>query len=160
MNAEAALAQYQRAYDQSEGSGKDSVLVHLMRAAFAANQHETAREYAKAALRDTSKGWNLGNRMHYGNITLGKIALDAGKVEEAKSHLIAAGATQGSPQLNSFGPDMTLAKDLLEAGEEEAVLKYFELCSKFWKSGQARLAEWTELADRGGIPDFGRSLRY
>jgi hypothetical protein len=30
---------------------------------------------------------------------------------------------------------MSLAKELLENGQREPVLQYFELCRKFWKSG-------------------------
>ena len=59
-------------------------------------------------------------------------------------------------QLNSFGPMMDVAKALLERGEKEAVVRYFELCSQFWNSdrGMAKLAEWIELAMAGKIPDF------
>lgn len=35
-------------------------------------------------------------------------------------HLASAGATRGSPQLNSFGPDFTLAADLLVRGSADA----------------------------------------
>ncbi len=50
-----------------------------------------------------------------------------------KKYLIAAGKSPGSPQMDSFGPNMTLAKDLLEKGERDAVLEYFMRCRKFWK---------------------------
>ncbi len=51
---------------------------------------------------------------------------------------------------------MDVAKALLERGEKEAVVRYFELCSQFWNSdrGMAKLAEWIELAMAGKIPDF------
>jgi len=38
--------------------------------------------------------------------------LKEGKVEDAKHYLLEAGKTPGSPQLNSFGPDMSLAEEL------------------------------------------------
>jgi len=34
---------------------------------------------------------------------------------------------------NSFGPNVSLAKDLLEKGERDTVVEYFEACKKFWK---------------------------
>ena len=40
--------------------------------------------------------------------------MDEGRIEEAKRHLLAAGRSSGSPVLGSFGPNMSLAKDLLE----------------------------------------------
>ena len=39
----------------------------------------------------------------------------------------------GSPQLNSFGPIMSLAEELLEQGEPDTVLEFFAECRKFWK---------------------------
>jgi hypothetical protein len=53
---------------------------------------------------------------------------------------------------------MSLAKELLEAGESEVVLEYFQLCGEFWIYGEQRLATWTEVVNEGGIPDFGSSL--
>lgn len=58
--------------------------------------------------------WNYGNAIHDANITLGRIALRKGKIEEAKAFLLNAGRTPGSPQLSSFGPNMILAHELLE----------------------------------------------
>src|SRR5690606_1423435 len=70
--------------------------------------------------------WNYGNAVHKINIVSGRIALHEGKIEEAKTFLLSAGKTKGSPQLNSFGPNMTLAKELLENGEREVVIQYLD----------------------------------
>lgn len=51
-----------------------------------------------------------------------------GCVDAAKAYLLATGKSQGSPQLNSFGPNMSLAKDLFEAGERQAVVTFFDDC--------------------------------
>jgi hypothetical protein len=55
---------------------------------------------------------------------------------------------------------MSLAKDLLERGEVEAVLNYFESCRLFWKMGGARLDAWSKDVQAGNIPNFGANLRY
>lgn len=57
---------------------------------------------------------------------------------------------------------MALGKDLLERGENEVLLKCFELCSEFWKHEDAlkELANWTALVQEGRIPDFGANLVY
>jgi hypothetical protein len=47
-----------------------------------------------------------------------------GDIEEAKKQLLLAGKTPSSPQLNSFGPNMILAKELLDKGEKDTVLHY------------------------------------
>lgn len=72
----------------------------------------------------------------------------------------AAGDTPGSPQLNSFGPNMTLARDLLQRGETAPVLAYFEQVRRFWKMGGGRLDAWSAAVEAGRIPDFGGNLLY
>jgi hypothetical protein len=158
--ASKALAQLERAYDLSDGDERDALLVDLARAAFQSGEHAKAREFAEAALRDNREGWNQGNRTHYGHVTLGRIALAESNIEEAKYRLIAAATITGSPQLDSFGPDMTLAEELLGAGEREVVLKYFELCSSFWEMGQEELADWTALVKAGRTPDLSDSQPF
>ena len=104
--------------------------------------------------------WDCGNAIHKANIVLGRVALREGDVDQAKYHLLQAGRTPGSPQLDSFGPNMILAKEMLEAGERETVLKYFTLCGKFWKMNFGKLDEWTQDVQRGEIPDFRANLLY
>jgi hypothetical protein len=81
-------------------------------------------------------------------------------VETAKARLLDAGKTPGSPQLDSFGPNMELAHELLQKGEKDVVLQYFDLCAKFWTMGGASLDSWRQTVKAGGTPDFGPSLNY
>jgi hypothetical protein len=85
------------------------------------------------------KDWNHGNALHQAHTALGRVALRRDKLAEAKVHLLEAGRTPGSPQLNSFGPNMLLAQELLERGEKEVVLEYFDLCRAFWGLGHDSL---------------------
>jgi len=138
-------------------------LADVAEAAFEAGETEKARTYATELLDKAAthrNDWNYGNAIHHGNLILGRIALKSGDLEKAKECLIKAGNTPGSPQLNSFGPNMTLAKELLEKGEREVVIKYFQLCANFWKGGRDRLKNWTSTVKGGGIPDFGANLDY
>ena len=128
-----------------------------------AGSTEKAKSYAEELLRlapKYSKDWNYGNALHKGNLTLGRLSLLSGDVENAKKYLLEAGRTPGSPQLDSFGPNMTLAKELLEKGERAAVLEYFGLCGNFWKMGGQKLREWGALVKDGITPDFGANLLY
>lgn len=151
-----ALAQFERAYDLLGAGRGDSLLRYLAEAALGAAQTEKARAFADTMLSNDTRGWNLGNRIHHGHLTLGRIALAEGNLEEAKNRLLKAGETPGSPQLNSFGPQMDLAKSLLERGEADVVIRYFELCAEFWNHDRAmaKLARWTALAKAGEVPDF------
>lgn len=155
-----ALADFERAYELSDPSGRGSLLSRLGMAAFVAGDLDKARTYAEAMLDDIPDGWNRGNRIHYGNLVLGRIALSGGDLGGAGQRLLAAGRTPGSPQLNSFGPDMALAKALLERGERQTVLRYLELCLDFWEMGQDRLRNWIALIEAGRTPDFSRHLRF
>jgi hypothetical protein len=130
---------------------------------FEVGKIEDARKYAKELLTLAPKfhgDWNYGNAIQDGNLVLGRIALKEGRKDEAKQNLLAAGKSPGSPQMNSFGPNMSLAKDLLENGDRETVLQYFELCRKFWSMGQEKLNQWTENVKAGRMPDFGANLVF
>ncbi len=103
-------------------------------------------------------GFLDGNAIHHANIIIGKAYLEEGNIYKAKQHLLKAGNTPGSPQLNSFGPNMSLAKELLILGEASVTLEYLKLCSSFWKSQE--LSIWaTEIKD-GKIPEFKGNLIY
>ena len=119
-----------------------------------------AFEYLNAA--SQNKGdWNYGNAIHVANIFLGLVALRESEIVKAKDCLIEAGNSPGSPQLNSFGPNMTLAKELLEIGEKDIVLRYLDLCKNFWKWYLRRpMAKWRKEINRGNIPEFGANLIY
>jgi len=130
---------------------------------FVAGNLEDAKKYAQElmSLLPTYPGdWNYGNAVQDANLVLGRIAVKDGHVTEAKQYLIAAGNSPGSPQMNSFGPNMSLAKDLLEKGERQVVLEHFELCRKFWKMHDGRLDKWSQVVKDGKIPDFGANLVY
>ena len=156
--ARKALEQFEKAYKLSTDMARDALLQSLAKVAFAANKPTKAKKYADKMLSQNISNWNYGNNIHHGNIILGRIALTLDDVEEAKERLIKAGKTPGSPQLNSFGPNMTLAKELLQRGEKDVVLKYIELCSKFWKMGKTRLDEWSVVVKDGKIPNCGSNL--
>jgi hypothetical protein len=136
-------------------------LNQLTQMAFDAGATEKARTYAAALLQQTSErqsGWNYGDAIYRGNLVLGRIALREGKLEEAKQYLLAAATTTGSPVLGSFGPNMSLAKELLQQGEKDSVLEYFKLCAKFWHTD--KLTNWTQQVNQGSMPDFGANLVY
>jgi hypothetical protein len=151
--------------EQDAGGGDEarrfSALGGMAKAAFEAGVTEKAAAYANEVLvaaTQHQKEWNYGNAIHDGNLVLGLLAVRQGNIEEADKYLLAAGKTPGSPQLNSFGPDMSLAKALLEHDEREAVMEYFSQCRTFWKMGTQQLDEWTEIVRGGGMPDFRSNL--
>jgi hypothetical protein len=133
------------------------------KASFEMCKRDEARQYAAEALKLADRfpdDWNYGNAIHDGHMVLGRVALGNGDVESANRELLLAGKTPGSPQLNSFGPNMSLAKDLLEKKQTDTVIEYFGLCGAFWKMEGGNLKRWTVLAKGGETPDFGANLLY
>lgn len=141
-------------------------LPNRARAAFEAGELTFARQFAEECLTLATSDEipeffrNDGNAIHYGHLVLGRVAVREGDIEKAKSHLIESGKTTGSPNLGSFGPNMSLARELLERDERGIVLEYLELCGTFWKMGSDRLAEWKDLIGQGKTPEFGANLSY
>ncbi len=96
---------------------------------------------------------------HTSNIVLGRIAFDAGNIDKAKEYLLAAVQMKGNIfMLSATGPNMSLAKQLLEKGEREIILQYFDLCGNFWKQDEGKLEDWKDVVKEGGIPDFKYNL--
>ncbi|MBS0207393.1 MAG: hypothetical protein JSS27_00430 [Planctomycetes bacterium] len=130
---------------------------------FVVGNIENAQKYANELidfLPEFKRNWNYGNAVQDANLVLGRIAVRDGRIDEAKKYLLESGNSLGSPQMNSFGPNMSLAKDLLEKGERKAVLDYFELCRRFWKLHGGRLDKWSQEVEAGKIPEFGANLEY
>lgn len=162
QTAAEALARYEQFIQAaSDPTVKFYLLTKAAPTALAAEDVEKARSYSYELLRQAPTfrdDWNYGNAIHDANIVLGHIAIKAGDVSEAKRFLLEAGKTSGSPQLNSFGPNMELAQQLLEKGEREAVLQYFDLCAKFWRDREGKLGEWKTIVYEGKVPKFGVNL--
>jgi hypothetical protein len=162
--AKMALAKYERAAELADGREKESMLVELAKLAFEAGEDAKAKEFATQLLAFGAKvdNRNSGNAVHHGHLVQGRLALRAGDVAAAKAELLEAGKTTGSPQLNSFGPNMMLAKELIEKGKRDVVLEYFDLCRKFWNDERdlKTLDGWTATVKEGGAPDFGGNLAY
>ena len=111
------------------------------KAALECERFDKARDYAEELMELVSiyqDDWNYGNAVQDSNLVLGVLALREGNTDTACAHLFASVRTKGSPQMNSFGPNMALAKALIEDGEVEAVLVFFELCRGFWKMHRGR----------------------
>ena len=94
-----------------------------------------------------------GTIVHNANQVLGRVALREGNVTDAKRYLLRAGSTPGSPTLNSYGPQLFLAREFLERGERAIVLEYLDLVRRFWsKARWSELDQWKREIAEGKIP--------
>lgn len=138
-------------------------LPNLGKRAFDAGEIDKAELYARQLLRMAPKypkDWNYGNAIFYGNFVLGRVSVKRQDFATAGKYLLLAGATPGSPQLDSFGPNMTLANELVNNGKPDVVLQYLMLCKNFWKMDSGKLDDWSAVIRAGGKPDFSSYLSY
>lgn len=159
-SATEAVAAFESVLEETDDTWRLNVLADAAEAAALAEDWEKAVEYANDLLRSAAEDttdWFYGNAVHQGNLVLGAVAFAKGDVNQAALFLVRAGRTPGSPQLNSFGPRMGLARDLLEAGQRDAVVEYLELCGRFWQ--KETVDAWIRTIEAGGMPDFGTNLR-
>jgi hypothetical protein len=117
-----------------------------------------------------TNAWDYGNVVFAANELLGRVALREGKLEAARSYLRTAGRAPGSPQLNSFGPKLVFARELLEHGDpadRDTVLGFLDDIAHFWahplpgNANAQRVADdhlkqletWRQEVRAGKIPD-------
>src|SRR5262245_308609 len=151
-----ALVQYEDALKLiSDPKDRSHHLADAAEAARIAGENGKASGYATELLRlagELPQDWNYGNAIHDGNRILGHVALADGDVDTAKACLLRAGATPGSPQLNSFGPDLSLADALLKREERLTVIEYLQSCSRFWRGHSDALNNWIAQIRAGQTP--------
>jgi tetratricopeptide (TPR) repeat protein len=156
------LEQAERAVERSKADPDwyRASLLTAAKAAIEANDVGKARQLATTALAQVgSRNDNTtGQTIHDSHVVLGRVELRAGNLAEAKAHLQQAGQVTGGGTLTSFGPNMSLAKELLERGERDAVMQYLEACAAFWPN--RTLTQWIQMITRGGTPAFGANLTY
>jgi hypothetical protein len=160
LKAKQALEQFEAALRLTDNdSGRASLLANAAECALWAGDDGKAKDYARQIVDLATAGqgkWDHGNAIHEGHRMLGHVALNAGDVAAAKGHLLEAGKTPGSPQLNSFGPELTLARDLLAKGERDAVIEYLQGLPRFWQGREQAIEEWVTLIKAGQTPELDR----
>ena len=150
-----ALPFYEAALERADADLYPLILVDVMTCAFACDENARATACARKLLDVDQPD---GQALHFANLILGRLALKNGELDRAEDFLLASGRTPGYCTLNSFGPNMSLAHQLLTRGRQSVVLKYFELCRKFWPD--PRLDEWIRSVRAGDVPHFGPNMIY
>jgi len=139
-------------------------LGQIAKAAYDAGYYDKARGFSRELLSlapNYRDDWYYGQAVATANIVLGRVALKCGgDIAMAESYLRASEATLTTPFLKIEGPNMSLAKDLLEAGDREPVLEFLEASRKSWTDNRHQLDTWERTIKAGGIPNFGPNLLY
>lgn len=130
---------------------------------FIVGEYTKAEKYARELLAFAEPHLNdekYGAALHDGHMVLGRLALRNKSIAEAREHLLAAGKSAGGSTLTSFGPNMSLASDLLNQGEKQVVIDYLRLCKNFWSGPHTPIDGWIQVIERGRKPDFGPNMDY
>lgn len=100
--------------------------------------------------------WNFGNAIHDTNRILGLVSLKNGDIDAASNYLLKAGKSTGSPQLDSFGPELDLANELLQLGKVDAVQSYLKDIKAFWEMNNGQVDAWLAQIEKGERPQLDR----
>jgi hypothetical protein len=111
-----------------------------------------ARELLALAAQNTNDP-EYGNAIFFANLTLGDAALRRGDKREAARSLLAASEAPPTDRLRYGYIDVTLARQLVDWGEREAVAQFLERCSRFNRRGKD-MAEWAAQIRQGINPDL------
>lgn len=130
-----------------------------IKTAYKANDFGKVKELAKENLGLAAVyrcNWNFGNAIHDTNRVLGLVSLKSGDIDTAADYLLKAGKSTGSPQLNSFGPELDLANELLQLGKVDAVKSYLKDIKSFWEMDNGQVDAWLAEIEKGGKPQLDR----
>ncbi len=147
-------------HSMSAEKQKFYIIAGAANAAFETNELKKAKQYSLQLLamaHKFEKDPYYGTAIHIGNIILGRIALKLSNIENAKSLLSKAAKAPTFPQIKIFGPNMSLALDLIEQGERKAVIEYLNSCKQIWKENI--IDEWIKEIDRGRTPEQMKIMR-
>jgi len=142
--------------DQLSQSERLKLLRRQMEEAFWRKKMDEAELKARELLVMTTQSTNdpeSGNAIFFANLSLGDAALRRGDKREAARYLLAASDAPPTDRLRYGYIDMTLARQLVDWGEREAVAQFLERCARFNQRGKD-LAEWAAQIRKGINPDL------
>lgn len=148
------IGAFEHAIEMATGDDKCAHEIELMRALVNVRDFIRARAMAERLLAQLEAVGSTechAQVVHWSNICLGMDSLERNDEEMAELFLQSAGETVGSSTLRSFGPDLVLARRLLERGRIAGVRAYLLKCRNFWESGRMQVDQWVADID-GGVP--------
>ncbi len=90
---------------------------------------------------------------------LGRLALLHDDVESAEKCLLLSGQITDGPA-TFWGPNMTLARELLKRHRTEGVLQFLDEAAHFWREPHGQLDRWVTVIRAGKGPFLGANMLY
>jgi len=123
------------AYTLLPDNAKPGIRTEMAVAEFASGD-DASTERDAHAMADTPSSpfeYNLGQTL------LGRLAVARGDVAEAKDRLLASLNPPAKFKNPAFEPNMTLAQDVYDSGDHDAVIQFLEASRTVWKSDRGRI---------------------
>ena len=136
--------------DSAAGS---RVLSNLVLAEFDAGDDQAAEHDSRRLLTNAQ---NNPNAYSVAETVLGRVAAAKGDLNGAKTHLTASITMPASIKNASFQPNMTLAQDLYDAGEKDAVIQFLEASRNVWKFDRGRIDRMISFVKKAPSVDLAR----
>jgi hypothetical protein len=162
--AKASLAYAQKALAMGpKPYQRQSIMAIAARAAYAVGDLKLVESYATnlidtAVIRSAShSNPTYDTDIHDGHTLLGLVAVQRGDINSAVVHLMNSANAMEAPHLISFGPNMSLALELLKRGHSNEVIKFLEQCGKTWKSPDCK--KWIAEIKNGIRPSARGNVR-
>lgn len=92
------------------------------------------------------------NEYHIGQTILGRLALAHGKEAEAKEYLLASVKPSASFKNPVIQPNITLAQEILDSGDRDTVIAFFEFARPIWTFDQGRVDHVVNFLKRSSQP--------
>jgi TolA-binding protein len=142
--------------EQLSQSDQIRLLRSQMEEAFWAGKMDEAESKARELLSLAGRSANdpeYGDAIFFANLSLGQVMLRRGEKRQAAGYLLKASNAPPTEYLRLESIDMTLARQLVDWGEREAVAQFLDRCAKFNHRGKD-LAEWAAQIRKGINPDL------
>jgi hypothetical protein len=101
-----------------------------------ATAHAREADRKQRGFKEAQKHDGISETYYYVNFVFGRLAILKGDIRGAEQYLLASGQTIGGPVLNSYGPNMSLALELLKTGDAESwqvVVQFINDIRRFWR---------------------------
>lgn len=154
---EAVLILLKKERSSERDNLRAELLQKLAKIAFKLDNFDRSRQFANELVLefgDDVNDFNYDNATHVGNIILGRIALRENDVKRAKEHLLIAARAPQRARVSYLRPEMTLAEELFQRGEKDAVSEYLKLCEAFESPDKTVLRKWQDEIKSGKTPSF------
>ena len=109
---------------------------------------------------DPDSSLQRGDTLHHGYLIRGRVALRREDLAKARASLREAGRVPSSTMLETYGPNTTLAREMLDRGESAVVLQFLRECEGLWTGPRSQIARWVDQLSHGETPDLTSNLSY